>query len=270
MTIKIMHGDCLHKLSVLDDKSIDCVISSPPYFNLRDYRVNGQFGHDKTVDGYVKSTVKVFATMRPLLKDTATIWWNVGDVSIAKNLMMIPNKVAIALQDAGWYIRSEIIWHKTNPMPESVKDRPTAAHEKVWLITKKKNYFYDADAIKEVAVTKPKLRNKLAEGYQADFPKRARFSKGARVMGDGMRNKRNVWTLPTAHYNAAHFATFPTTLVKPCVLAGCPVGGTVLDPFAGSGTVAVVAAKHNRNSIMIELNSKYIDIMRCRIDKELQ
>ena len=186
--IKILQGNCIDKIKELDDNSIDCVVSSPPYFGLRDYGVDGQFGLEKTYHDYLANTVKVFETFKPKLKDTATIWWNVGDsynqnqsagdrvskyskkqktnqgnlgfkIESQKNLkvkdlLMIPNRVAIALQDAGWYIRSEIIWHKPNPMPESVRDRPTSAHEKIWLITKNKKYYYDADAIREPCATK--------------------------------------------------------------------------------------------------------------------
>ena len=186
--IKILQGNCIDKIKELDDNSIDCVVSSPPYFGLRDYGVDGQFGLEKTYHDYLTNTVKVFETFKPKLKDTATIWWNVGDsynqnqsagdrvskyskkqktnqgnlgfkIESQKNLkvkdlLMIPNRVAIALQDAGWYIRSEIIWHKPNPMPESVRDRPTSAHEKIWLITKNKKYYYDADAIREPCATK--------------------------------------------------------------------------------------------------------------------
>ena len=177
--IKILQGNCIDKIKEIDDNSIDCVVSSPPYFGLRDYGVDGQFGLEKTYHDYLANTVKVFETFKPKLKDTATIWWNVGDSYSSgkrtsttnqslrgdknygvtrtpvqngikeKDLLMIPNRVAIALQDAGWYIRSEIIWHKPNPMPESVRDRPTSAHEKIWLITKSKKYYYDADAIRE-------------------------------------------------------------------------------------------------------------------------
>ena len=186
--IKILQGNCIDKIKELDDNSIDCVVSSPPYFGLRDYGVDGQFGLEKPYHDYLANTVKVFETFKPKLKDTATIWWNVGDsynqnqsagdrvskyskkqktnqgnlgfkIESQKNLkvkdlLMIPNRVAIALQDAGWYIRSEIIWHKPNPMPESVRDRPTSAHEKIWLITKNKKYYYDADAIREPCATK--------------------------------------------------------------------------------------------------------------------
>ncbi len=194
--IKILQGNCIDKIKELKDNSIDCVVSSPPYFGLRDYGVDGQFGLEKTYQDYLTNTVKVFETFKPKLKDTATIWWNVGDSYSSglrksttnqslrggkdygvtrtpvqngikeKDLLMIPNRVAIALQDAGWYIRSEIIWHKPNPMPESVRDRPTNCHEKIWLITKSKKYYYDADAIREplassslTRLNQPNLKN---------------------------------------------------------------------------------------------------------------
>jgi len=268
--IKILQGNCIDKIKELEDNSIDCVVSSPPYFGLRDYGVDGQFGLEKTYQDYLTNTVKVFEAFKPKLKDTATIWWNVGDSYSSglrksttnqslrgskdygvtrtpiqngikeKDLLMIPNRVAIALQDAGWYIRSEIIWHKPNPMPESTKDRPTSCHEKIWLITKSKKYYYDADAIKEP--TKHPNANK---------------------------NKRNVWTVTTKPFKKAHFATFPKDLIEPCIKAGCPEDGIVLDPFGGAGTTGIVAALNNRNSILIELNSDYIKLAEDRIEKEL-
>jgi len=335
--MKILQGSCIDKVQELEDNSIDCVVSSPPYFGLRDYGVEGQFGLEPTYQEYIANTVKLFAVMRPKLKDTATIWWNVGDsynqkqsagdrvskyskkqktnqgnLGMAiesqpslkiKDLMMIPNRVAIALQDDGWYIRSEIVWHKPNPMPESVKDRPTSAHEKIWLITKNKKYYYDADAIKEPVVSSDK------------------------------RNKRNVWTVTTKPFKGAHFATFPKDLIEPCILAGCPekvcikcgkpqvkefyrdkstlpvkrnkrdgdgdraIGGVyqkwlqenplkvkikpscncgvsfkpgvVLDPFGGSGTTGLVAKANNRQAILIELNPEYIKLAEDRLEQEL-
>jgi DNA modification methylase len=279
--IKIIQGNCIDKIQELKNNSIDCVVSSPPYFGLRDYGVDGQFGLEKTYQDYIANTVKVFETFKPKLKDTATIWWNVGDtyasngiyihswykkeknkdkknlhtnnkvryqdrkayrdhIIKAKDLMMIPNRVAIALQDAGWYIRSEIIWHKPNPMPESIKDRPTSCHEKIWLITKSKKYYYDVDAIKEPTV--------------GNLEK---------------RNKRNVWTITTKPFKDAHFATFPKDLIEPCIKAGCPEGGVVLDPFGGAGTTGIVAQSLDRQAILIELNKDYINIANKRIDKEL-
>ena len=305
MSIKILQGNCLDKIKQLDDLSIDCVVSSPPYYGLRDYGVEGQFGLEPTIADYIANTVKVFETMRPKLKDTATIWWNVGDSyamssmrgknssfkSIdqshtgitnverkltdnykAKDLMMIPNRVAIALQDAGWYIRSEIIWHKPNPMPESVKDRPTSAHEKIWLITKNKKYYYDAEAIKEDAkyygVDKRSDKGNLRyEGKRTE--NNQSMAQQSFVTINQKKNKRNVWTVTTKPCKHAHFATFPKDLIEPCILAGCPIDGTVLDPFGGSGTVGIVAENNNRNSVLIELNDDYIDIMNRRFEDEI-
>ena len=317
--IKFLQGNCIDKIKELDDNSIDCVVSSPPYFGLRDYGVNGQFGLEKTYQDYLANTVKVFETFKPKLKDTATIWWNVGDsyasngVYInswykkeenknkkhlhtknkerysdrkayrdetikAKDLLMIPNRVAIALQDAGWYIRSEIIWHKPNPMPESVRDRPTSCHEKIWLITKNKKYYYDADVIKEPCTESTKQRYKsgwkgneerdYVSGKQNHFSKYIGTEKSKQDALKG-RNKRNVWTITTKPCKEAHFATFPKDLIEPCIKAGCPEGGVVLDPFGGSGTTGIVAKQFNRTAILIELNPSYIEIAKKRIDKEL-
>jgi DNA modification methylase len=255
--IKFLQGNCIDKIKELDDNSIDCVVSSPPYFGLRDYGVDGQFGLEKTYQDYLTNTVKVFETFKPKLKDTATIWWNVGDSYSSgkrtsttnqslrgnkdygvtrtpvqqgikeKDLLMIPNRVAIALQDAGWYIRSEIIWHKPNPMPESVRDRPTSCHEKIWLITKSKKYYYDADAIRE-PVAKGTI-TRLSEKNLKNQKGSNRGNGGMRSNGNmkpvgnmETKNKRNVWTVTTKPCKEAHFATFPKDLIEPCIKAGCP------------------------------------------------
>ena len=185
---------------------------------------------------------------------------------------MIPNRVAIALQEAGWYIRSEIIWHKPNPMPESVRDRPTSCHEKIWLITKNKKYYYDAESIKEPLATSsiPRLNQNIKNQRGS-----ARAHAGGKTNGPmkavnlgSKRNKRNVWTITTKPFRGAHFATFPKDLIEPCIKAGCPEGGVVLDPFAGAGTTGIVAAINNRNAVLIELNSEYIKLAEDRIEKE--
>ena len=326
--IKILQGNCIDKIKELEDNSIDCVVSSPPYFGLRDYGVDGQFGLEPTYQDYIANTVKVFETFKPKLKDTATIWWNVGDsyasfrpmgtsdngqyggiVSKAysghlklndigrsgktskvpgnhyrgrgkisgclkpKDLVMIPNRVAIALQEAGWYIRSEIIWHKPNPMPESVRDRPTSCHEKIWLITKSKKYYYDSDAIREpLAASSLNRLNQDIKNQKGSTRGNGGMKSNGNMKAVGnkeTRNKRNVWTITTKPFKDAHFATFPKDLIEPCIKAGCPEGGVVLDPFGGSGTTGIVATQNNRNAILIELNQKYIDIANKRIDKEL-
>ena len=304
--IEILQGNCLDKIKDLEDNSIDCVVSSPPYFGLRDYGVEGQFGLEKTYQEYLKNTVKVFETFKPKLKDTATIWWNVGDSYSSgsrktttlqsvrkpksqeienskqkyldglivrppvqegikqKDLMMIPNRVAIALQDAGWYIRSEIIWHKPNPMPESVRDRPTSAHEKIWLITKNKDYYYDHEDIKEECLTYDNLNRDRDTTKLNNTPGRARMG-GLKNNNYTKKNKRNVWTVTTKPFKGAHFATFPPDLIEPCIKAGCPKDGIVLDPFGGSGTTGLVCKKLGRKAILIELNHDYIKIAKKRI-----
>ena len=310
--IKILQGNCIDKIKELDDNSIDCVVSSPPYFGLRDYGVNGQFGLEKTYHDYLANTIKVFETFKPKLKDTATIWWNVGDSysnhkdckSIGqtlakgtsrekaheiekgkshtrdskllkasglkdKDLMMMPNRVAIALLDAGWYIRSEIIWHKPNPMPESVRDRPTSCHEKIWLITKNKKYYYDHEAIKEQASGRIAGNKKPQKGTDQRFSETKQGLLKAQQKPYHFKNKRNVWTITTKPCKEAHFATFPKDLIEPCIKAGCPENGVVLDPFGGSGTTGIVAQSLNRTAILIELNPEYIEIAKNRIDKEL-
>tara|TARA_R110000744_G_scaffold188008_1_gene307360 strand:+ start:34 stop:963 length:930 start_codon:yes stop_codon:yes gene_type:complete len=301
--IKILQGNCIDKIKELEDNSINCVVSSPPYFGLRDYGVDGQFGLEKTYQDYLANTVKIFKTFKPKLKDNATIWWNVGDSYSSgkrktttnqslrgnknygvtrtpvqdgikeKDLLMIPNRVAIALQDEGWYIRSEIIWHKPNPMPESVRDRPTSCHEKIWLITKSKKYYYDSDAIREpLAASSLNRLNQDIKNQKGSTRGNGGMKSNGNMKAVGnkeTRNKRNVWTITTKPFKDAHFATFPKDLIEPCIKAGCPEGGVVLDPFGGSGTTGIVSALNNRNAILIELNSEYIKIAEDRIDKEV-
>jgi len=183
-----------------------------------------------------------------------------------KDLIGVPWMLAFALRADGWYLRQDIIWHKPNPMPESVTDRCTKSHEYIFLLTKSDKYFFDHEAIKEVAKTPPMKRNKNAEGYHADYPKGERFSPGERTWGaDGKRNKRSVWTVNLKPYKEAHFATYPSELITPCILAGCPQGGVVLDPFGGSGTTAQVAIENGRNAILCELNPDYIGIINKRL-----
>ena len=191
-----------------------------------------------------------------------------------KDLVMIPNRIAIALQDDGWWIRSEIIWHKPNPMPESIKDRPTSCHEKIWLITKSKKYYYDADAIKEPVaqgtidrLSQKNLKNQIGSKRGNGGKKPNGNMKAVGTLET--KNKRNVWTVTTKPCKDAHFATFPKDLIEPCIKAGCPVGGVVLDPFGGSGTTGIVAKQLNRTAILIELNPDYMEIAKKRTDKEL-
>ena len=299
--INFLQGDVFDKLKELDDNSIDCVITSPPYWGLRDYGVPGQLGLETTYQEHIQNIVELFRAMKPKLKDSATIWLNYGDSYAAtvngtkakdiknddrgfvdkpfstiqgslkpKDLVMIPNRIAIALQDDGWWIRSEIIWHKPNPMPESVRDRPTSSHEKIWLITKSKKYYYDADAIKEKSISKGSVHVHKPGNKADEYVKQGLKTHPAKTyITPEKKNKRNVWTITTKPCKDAHFATFPKDLIEPCIKAGCPEGGIVLDPFGGAGTTGIVAQSLNRTAILIELNPEYIEIAKKRIDKEL-
>ena len=303
--ISFLQGDVFDKLKELDDNSIDCVVTSPPYWGLRDYGVLGQLGLEPTYQEHIQNIVKLFRVMKPKLKDSATVWLNYGDSYAAtingtkakdvlnddrafrdkpfstiqgsikpKDLVMIPNRIAIALQDDGWWIRSEIIWHKPNPMPESTKDRPTSCHEKIWLITKSKKYYYDADAIREPVAqgTITRLSEKNLKNQKGSTRGNGGMKPNGNMKAVGnmeTKNKRNVWTITTKPCKEAHFATFPKDLIEPCIKAGCPEGGVVLDPFGGSGTTGIVAKQFNRTAILIELNPSYIEIAKKRIDKEL-
>jgi len=288
MGTKILVGNNMDKLKEINDSTVDCVVSSPPYFGLRDYGVEGQFGLEETLEEYIDKTVLLFEELRRVLKPQGTVWWNLGDSyankssawggrgknSIlnntglkdkqrrntivpeglkAKDLMMIPARVAIALSENGWYLRSEIIWHKPNPMPESVKDRPTSAHEKIYLFAKNKKYYSDADAIREKAKTKPTIRNKSAEGYQADYAKGKRFSEGERTYGNGYANKRNVWTVTTKPFKGAHFAVFPPDLIEPCIKAGSSEHGCCSEcgnPYERDTKVVSVPQRTTRDNMV--------------------
>jgi len=340
MTVEIKIGDCREVLATMPDQSVHCIVTSPPYFGLRDYGVDGQMGLEPTPDEFVAALVGVLREARRVLRDDGTLWLNLGDSYAssgrmggagdgigsdgyvrnnregrgrspqaglaAKQLIGIPWRVAFALQADGWYLRQDIIWHKPNPMPESVRDRCTKAHEYIFMLSKSPRYFYDAAAIAE-----PVLASSLARISQATFadqkggdkdygntgvnPNRSMrktlenfaasakkqdgtgnrqytgfneryFAEDSAAQGRPTRNKRSVWTVTTKPFKGAHFATFPPDLIEPCILAGCPVGGTVLDPFFGAGTTGLVAQKHGRNCIGIELNPEYAALARERID----
>ena len=303
-TNKIYQGDVLKVLKTFPDESVHCCVTSPPYWGLRDYGVEGQLGLESTPEEYVSKMVEVFREVKRVLRKDGTLWLNLGDSYAGsgkgawgnkevqkeiyvpdkdspqcklkkvpqglkpKNLVGIPWMVAFALRADGWYLRQDIIWHKPNAMPESVKDRCTKAHEYIFLLSKNRKYYYDNEAIREPYQSKKeKPRNKAAEGYNNSYVG-GRWSEGVRdYYSAGKRNKRSVWTVTTKPFKEAHFATFPPDLIEPCILAGCPKNGIVLDPFMGSGTTAVVALKHNRNYIGIELNPEYIKIAEKRISE---
>lgn len=275
----IYQGNCLEVLKTFEDNCINCCITSPPYYGLRDYGVDGQIGNEDTPEDYVNNLVEIFDEVKRVLREDGALWLNLGDGWAnkrigeikQKDLIGIPWMVAFALRESGWYLRQDIIWSKGNPMPESVKDRCTKSHEYIFLLSKNRKYYYNYQAIKEPAVTKPTLRDKNKEGYQADYAKGDRFSKGERIYGaDGMRNKRDVWNVNTKPCKEAHFATYPDTLIEPCVLAGCPEGGIVLDPFMGAGTTGMVARKYGRDYIGIELNAEYVDMANKRIEEYIK
>ena len=301
MGIKILHGSCLDRLKDLEDQSINTCITSPPYWGLRDYNGESeQLGLEETPEEFVENLVNVFREVKRVLRDDGTVWLNLGDSYSSggrtkttnqtlrgdkdygvtrpkpsegikpKDLIGIPWRVAFALQADGWYLRQDIIWHKPNPMPESVKDRCTKAHDYIFLLSKNPNYYFDNEAIKEDAVAKDRAAgNKVPQkGTDQPFSETKQGLIKAQQKKYQKRNKRSVWTVTTKPFKGAHFATFPMDLIEPCVLAGCPEGGTVLDPFAGSGTTGIVAANHARNSVLLELNEEYIEIAKKRIKEQ--
>lgn len=297
MTWQIRQGDCRDVLRTLPEQSVQTCVTSPPYFGLRDYGHDGQRGAEATPDEFVAALVEDFRQVRRVLRDDGTVWLNLGDSYVgggggnygsglnaarpvehttnairpsaglkSKDLIGIPWLVAFALRADGWYLRSDIIWHKPNPMPESVTDRPTRAHEYLFLLSKGPRYFYDADAIREDAGdwgTRERSGPLYADDGSA-YPN-ANGHKGLTDMqyAERGRNKRSVWTIATQPYAGAHFATFPPKLIEPCILAGSREGDTVLDPFAGAGTTGIVALRHGRSFVGIELSPKYADLA-CR------
>jgi DNA modification methylase len=326
--IEVIIGDALAEIRDLPDGIARCCVTSPPYWGLRDYGVEGQIGLERMPEEYISKLVAVFRELRRVLADDGTLWLNLGDcyatgagkvgdhpgggeqgerwkgnrgthdannsgkhsASLAamgprtqpnrmpirglkpKDLVGIPWRVAFALQADSWHLRSDIIWSKPNPMPESVRDRPTKAHEYLFLLSKNKRYYYDAAAIAEPA--------NWPEGpWGIPSQKHAAASNGKLMrtaaglvkqagVGRETRNKRSVWTIPTAPFPEAHFATFPPALVTPCILAGSAIGDTVIDPFAGAGTTGLVASRLNRNFVGIELNPKYAEMARRRIEQD--
>lgn len=304
----ILVGDVRERIKELADESVHCVVTSPPYFGLRDYGMAAQIGLEPTPDAYVAEMVSLFREVRRVLRSDGTCFVNLGDsyagsgkggnppdsphrpiahtarqaavTNVTRNVhglankqrLGIPPRVVLALQADGWWWRDEIIWNKPNPMPHSGKDRTTPAHEMLYMLTKSANYHYDIEAIKEAAVSTNKKKftkggsdKQRGHGRQhADF--NSRYAE--KLERDGVpttRHPRSVWTIAPANFKGAHFATFPPDLVRPCILAGCPVGGTVLDPFFGAGTTGLVAAELGRNTIGIELNPEYARIAQERL-----
>lgn len=254
-SVQFLHGDAAATLALCQDKHVNCILTSPPYFKQRDYNVTGQLGHEGSPTGYAAALVNVFREARRVLRDDGVMWLNMGDVYYNKQLLGIPWRVAFALQDDGWILRSEVIWHKSNPMPSSVTDRPSTSHEQLFLFSKKKHYYYDTDSIRE-----PYIRDGRKKTTVKGTAASAQHRDGERWPHPIGANSRSVWKFATAATKFAHFATMPEPLAARCITVGCPKGGTVLDPFMGSGTTSVVARDLGRKSVGIELNESYIDI----------
>lgn len=312
--LTIHSGDCRAVLATMPERSVHCVVTSPPYWGLRDYgtatwdggdaacdhrqgrpgagradgivddraqrnrdgagamggdckrcgatRIDAQLGLEPTPEAYVANMVAVFREVHRVLRDDGTLWLNLGDSFMpGKQMAGIPWRVAFALQADGWVLRSDIVWAKPNPMPESVTDRPTKSHEYLFLLTKAERYYFDADAVREAQAYPLSPDARTSGGYQRDSGRNdgSEHRSGGFVNNQSGRNIRSVWTIATAPYPGAHFATFPPKLVEPCIKAGSPVGGVVLDPFGGSGTTAMVAQSLSRRAILIDLNPEYLD-----------
>lgn len=278
ITNKIFRGDSLSSLKSLPSNSIDCIVTSPPYYGQRDYGMDGQIGNEKKPKAYIDNLVNIFNECKRVLKDSGSLWLNLGDKYDKGNLMGMPWRVALALQDEGWILRNDIIWHKPNAMPHSAKNRLTTDHEYIFFFTKKsKGYYYDQDAIREEHKTfseDSKMKGGRNHfGKKGGTPEQGKNS-GNSNLHDGRwdqafhpngRNKRTVWNVPLSKFRGAHFAVFPERLIEPCILAGCPKNGTVLDPFFGAGTTGFVAMQQGRSYVGLELNPEYADIAENRL-----
>ena len=295
----ILFGDCretMREWARQGVKAQTCV-TSPPYYGLRDYGHEGQIGLEETPEQYIAAMVEVFQCVWDVLEDNGTLWLNIGDsyngsggqgtkpnimsqetaegrggkaIKVdgikPKDMIGIPWMLAFALRADGWYLRQDIIWHKPNPMPESVQDRCTKAHEYIFLLSKSQKYYYDIDAIKEEAHTTDASDRNRDESRLNNTPGRTRMS-GLTTNHYETKNKRSVWTVTTKPYEGAHFAVFPQDLIEPCILAGAPVGGVVLDPFMGSGTTAQVAQHLGRKYLGCELNPAYAELQNKRLQQ---
>lgn len=297
-------GDSLTVLKGMADESVDMCVTSPPYYGLRDYGEDGQIGLEDTPEQFIKKLVDVFREVRRVLKDDGTLWVNIGDsyagswkgpagnlgkthdernmtqssvkqanVPVGckpKDLIGIPWMLAFALRADGWYLRQDIIWHKPNPMPESVKDRCTKSHEYLFLLSKSPKYYFNSNNMKEKAVYTSSQGRKSETRYggkkYTDTPNIFNRTKSGNAYAyTGFRNKRDVWSVSTKPYSGAHFAVFPEKLIEPCIMAGSKHGGIVLDPFSGAGTTGVVCKRLGREYIGIELNREYVALSEKRI-----
>jgi DNA modification methylase len=269
VVISLHCGKAEDVLATMPDGFAQCVVTSPPYFGLRDYGVDGQLGLEATPAEYVENLVRVFVQVRRVLADDGVLWLNLGDSYLAKNLLGIPWRVAFALQDDGWLLRNDNIWSKPNAMPESVTDRLSTRHEYVFMLVKSPGYYFDLDAVREPS----QVRTGRSAGFgrntkSAILPGRTdsqhRENRGGQGYHPKGKNPGDVWTISTQPFPGAHFATFPPRLVQRCILAGSKVGNTVLDCFAGSGTTVAVADKLGRHGVGIDLNQDYLDLASTR------
>ena len=275
---RIYHGDNLALLTEWPEGLADCIVTSPPYYRQRDYAGESQqVGLEETPQAYVRRLVEIFGQCRRVLKESGSLWLVIGDKYDGGEQLGLPWRVALALIDDGWILRSDCIWQKPNAMPSSVKNRPTTDHEYIFFFTKSKSYHYDADAIREPHVTFSE--NSRMKGGRGHFGRRGGTPEAGKNGGDNNlhdgrwdqafhplgRNKRTVWSIPLSKFRGAHFAVFPESLVRNCILAGCPEGGLVLDPFLGSGTTAVVAKKLGRKYLGIDCSEEYCVMAKERL-----
>jgi len=264
VSVRIIVGDARQQLTALGEQSVHCIVTSPPYWGQRDYGVAGQIGLEQEVSEYVGAMVSVFAAARRVLRVDGTLWLNLGDRYLAKNLIGLPWRVAFALKDDGWHLRRDIIWHKPNPMPESVTDRPSVAHEYLFLFSRSLSYYYNADAVAEDSSPNSHGASKADPGAKARASGNHSGPLGI-PPADGKRNCRSVWTISPEKFSNTHYAVMPNAIAEPCIRAGCPPLGTVLDPFGGAGTTGLVADRLQRNAILIELNPAYVEMARKRL-----
>lgn len=276
---KIICGDAKQILKQLPEKTASTIITSPPYYLQRNYNHAEQIGNESSVDLYIQNLVDVFTECFRVLSDEGTLWLNLGDKYLNGKLLGMPWRVALALQNKDWFLRSDIIWHKPNAMPSSVKNRPTTDHEYIFLFSKNEKYYYDADAIREPHTTFSE--NSRMRGGRGHFGKRNGTPENGKNGGNSNlhngrwdqafhpkgRNRRTVWQIPLSKFPEAHFAVFPERLVELCILAGSKTGDVVLDPFAGSGTTALVSQRMNRNYVGIECNPAYCEMAEKRLEK---
>jgi site-specific DNA-methyltransferase (adenine-specific) len=279
---KILHGEALHVLRQLPDELVDILITSPPYYLQRDYRDSSQqLGQEPTPREYTERLVAILSEARRVLKQSGSLWLVLGDKYQDGRQLGMPWRVALALQDHGWILRSDIIWHKPNAMPSPVKTRPTTDHEYVFFFSKSLEYYYDADAIREPHVTfteNSRMRGGRRHFFQPNGTPEMGKNRGNSNLHHGRwdqafhpkgRNKRTVWSIPLSKFREAHFAVFPEPLVETCIQAACPPGGLVLDPFLGSGTTAVVAQRLDRSFLGIDCVREYCEMAHRRLSVDM-